>query len=188
MKNRKAMELSINFIVTFILAIVVFGMGIYFANSIMNNSVGLTGDIYTKFDEQIGELACGRGESICMSTSTKDIERGKIDAFSITIKNGLKERTTFRLEVEPSRAYKSDNTDMGIGPSEWNIDSMYDQDEFSLDPDESKTIPILFQPQKKAITGRYSFNAYFYYEDATATSSWPKYPDDKPNKFYVNVK
>ena len=186
MKSRKAIELSVNFIVTFILAIVVFGMGIIFARNIMSGGTELTQQTYEKFDQQIGELTCSRGESICLSSSTKDIERGKVDAFPVTIKNDLKEKTAFIMNVEPSRAYNSDNTEMTIPTGEWNIDFLYDDTEFTLEPGESRTIPVLVSPKKSAVTGKYSYNAVFSYRDS-AGSLLP-YPDEKINKFYVNVK
>ncbi|MCX6707993.1 MAG: hypothetical protein NT001_07745 [Candidatus Woesearchaeota archaeon] len=187
MKSRKAIELSVNFIVTFILAIVVFGMGIIFARNIMGGGTELTQQTYDKFDQQIGELTCSRGESICLSSSTKDIERGKIDAFPVTIKNDLKDKTTFKMAVTTSRAYNNDNSEMDPPLTDWNIDFMYDDSEFSLDPGESRTIPVLVSPKKKALTGKYSYNVVFSYQDA-ALSVWHHYPDEKINKFYVNVK
>lgn len=190
MKSRKAMELSVNFIVTFILAIVVFGMGIMFARNIMSGGTELTQQTYEKFNQNIDELVCSRGESICLSSSTKDIERGKIDSFSVAIKNDLKDRTTFKMEVTPSRAYNSDNTEMTLSTGGWNIDFMYDESEFSLEPGESRTIPVLVSPKRSAITGKYSYNAVFSYEqiDANGLPALHAYPDEKKNKFYVNVK
>ncbi len=187
MVSRKGMELSVNFIVTFILAIVLFGMGLIFARSIMTGGTELTEETYERFDQQIGQLVCSRGESICLSTDSRAIERGKVDVFPVTIKNQFPDEAVFKMAVSLVRAFDSNNDP--IPDTEWDIGLLYNEDEFSLDPGDSDTVPVLVSPQKGTTAGKYSFNVNVQSRDPNDPSSvFEYYPDEKPRKFYVEVK
>lgn len=182
MRGRKGIEMSVNFIVAFILAIVLFGMGIIIARMIMGGGTELTEETYRQFDQQVGELICSRGESICISVNNKAIKKDKVDVFPITVKNDLPEKLEFKMKVELARAFKNDNSE--IPPDLWNISWMPDEQDFTLGPGESNTLPVLVKPEKWAYPGKYSFSVYISYNK---DGSWMLYPDDRPHKFYVDV-
>lgn len=186
MRSRKGFELSVNFIVTFILAIVLFGMGIIFARMIVGGGTELTEETYAQFDKQIGDLVCSRGESICVSVGNKEIDRQKVDVFPITVKNEFPYKAEFRMTVEIARAFDKNNNN--IAETSWDISLLYNEDEFSLDAGDSETLPILVRPEEDTASGRYSFNIWVESRDPSDSASvFEKYPDEKPNKFYVDV-
>ncbi|MCX8147380.1 MAG: hypothetical protein N3D84_02845 [Candidatus Woesearchaeota archaeon] len=189
MKNKKAIELSINFIVIFILSIILFGFGIYFARMIMGGGTELTEKTFEEFDKRIGELVCGRGESVCINANNKQIQRTKTDYFPVTVKNDLKETHRFMINVDLSRIYSNTNDLIyqkgTTTPASNFVNIMPNSHEITLEAGESNTIPILVQPLKEAVAGQYSFDVLVYYLDSSGV--WKPYPDDKPRKLLAKV-
>ncbi|MBU0536597.1 MAG: hypothetical protein KKE20_06535 [Nanoarchaeota archaeon] len=188
MTGKKAMELSVNFIVTFIMAIVLFGMGLMFARSIMSGGTELTEEAYDQMSQQIDSLVCSRGESVCISTNNKEIERKQIAVFPITIKNELPDRQDFRVTVELARAWNLENDELySEGQALPVISWLPQQDTTPLDPGESITLPVIVKAEKDSLLGKYSFSIYFESSEPGA-DDWEPYPDERPNKFYVNIR
>ncbi len=186
MESKKGIQLSVNFIVTFILAIVLFGMGIMFARMIMGGGTELSEKTYDQFDKKIGELACSRGEHVCIAGNSKTIERESVDVFPVTIKNSLPDRLDFQMKVELSRAFTKDNSK--IDESKRKIEWMPEEDVFVLEPGEEATRPILVKPLGGTLPGRYSFDVeVFSKKPDEDENKFQPYPDKGVKKFYVTV-
>lgn len=89
MKNKKGIELSINFLVTLILAITIFSFGIIFARNLIGGASELTELTDSDLDKRIGELLCSGNERVCYGIRDKTIRRGEFDIFGVRILNVL---------------------------------------------------------------------------------------------------
>lgn len=101
--NKKGIELSVNFIVMMILAIVVFGFGIKFAKDIFVKSNEMADLTYKDIDRQMQEISCATAERVCLPSQTKTIEGGKPAIFGMVIENVLDDGdNNFFIEVSPA--------------------------------------------------------------------------------------
>ena len=75
--TKKAQALSINFLVKFILAIVLFGLGVSFMWMIFNHGKDLADSPSRDFDEKLFALNCDGKSVICIGASSIDAKRGK---------------------------------------------------------------------------------------------------------------
>ena len=96
MKNKKAIELSINFLVVMIISITLFIFGLYFAKKIlsMSNKVieqGLS-------DKQLLalETCLNSGKHVCLSEREGEVRSGKVATFGVGIFNDLDENNELR--------------------------------------------------------------------------------------------
>ena len=89
--NKKAFELSINFIVILIISIVIFGFGIKFIYDLMYRAGELSNMTQKQIDDQLENILCDSSERICIGTSTRNIRPNKIGVFTIGILDFLTE-------------------------------------------------------------------------------------------------
>jgi hypothetical protein len=97
--DKKAIELSVNFLVTFILAIVVFGAGMFILRGMIDgagNSLELT---QSDLDEKISQLSCSSKDAMCVSNNDAKVQRGKSIIFGVTINNYLSQETEFSIKI-----------------------------------------------------------------------------------------
>ena len=87
--NKKGIELSINFLVTLILAITIFSFGIIFARNLLGGASELTEMTDSDLDKRIGDLLCSGNERVCYGIRDKTIKRGEFDIFGVRILNIL---------------------------------------------------------------------------------------------------
>ena len=86
---KKGIELSINFIVVFILAITIFGFGLRFAYTMLGGAEDLTKVAEDELDERIEEILCPGDARVCFGTSTRTLRRGTHDIFGVRVLNVL---------------------------------------------------------------------------------------------------
>lgn len=98
--SKKAIELSINFLVIIILAVVVFSIGIYLLNSLISKAGGLQNIIDEDLDKQIELTHCPT--KVCIPVNFKKIQKEKIEVFGLIIFNDVGERTKFKIDIEQS--------------------------------------------------------------------------------------
>lgn len=89
MPSKKAIELSLNFIVILIISIVIFGFGIIFIQRLSSQATELQDITTAELDERIGNLVCEGSDRVCVGIDRKTIKRTKFDIFGLKIINIL---------------------------------------------------------------------------------------------------
>jgi hypothetical protein len=121
--NKKGIELSVNFLVTFILAFVVFGFGIYFASTISDEAFSQA-DVTEEFlNQRIQQIACSSSDKICISNNYAELRRGDTEAVGVFINNfeSSPDKRVFQMEQFGSgKRYEDDGS---IGESVSGSDS-----------------------------------------------------------------
>lgn len=96
--DKKGMELSINFIVMLILAIVVFGFGLYFAQRVFTEANVLKANLAESTQNQIIALL-NRGDQVAVPVTSVDVNAGQPAVFGIGILNTLASQA-FTISVQ----------------------------------------------------------------------------------------
>src|SRR3989344_8381094 len=186
--SKKGIELSVNFLVTLILAIVVFGMGIYLASIIFGGGESLAEKKFEDFDRQVGELACYASDNVCIHIKSETITRGSFKTLAATVKNALV-RKQFKMIVINTKtvdqAGVTKTTDFEklllYGLEEGRIEV--------LEKGEKKTFGIGVEVPKTAKQGQYTLDVMVYYADPDVdptAAAWEPYIE-RPYKIFVNV-
>ncbi len=112
--NKNAIELSVNFLVMFIIGIVVFGMGIYIVQQIATQA--FESDRYTQdyLDSQIESISCTARDKVCVTNNFQQLRRGEVGFIGLFIYNynETANNATFTITPEPVRAYDVDDAQM----------------------------------------------------------------------------
>lgn len=183
--TKKGIELSVNFMVMLILAIVLFGFGMYFARELFTTSGGITERAFDEFDQQIEDLACSSADKVCVPVSTKSVGGDGYAIMGIVVENVLGERREFEIFAEPStyvdkngneKPFNAANIQISPGAANKRI--------LPIENREKKAIGIAVQPVGMP-SGTYAFSVFVNYEDASGV--FTSYTDGRPLKFYVVV-
>ena len=89
MFDKKAMELSINFLVILIISIVIFGLGVKFISELSKEAKDITTITTDELDRKIGSLICGDSERVCLGIDRKAIKGKDYGTFGLKIINIL---------------------------------------------------------------------------------------------------
>ncbi len=150
MKNKKGIELSINFIVILILSIVIFGFGIVFLRN-MFIEIGTIKQVTDEdFKANIENLLCDSSERICIGTNRREIRRNKVGFFTLGIRNTYPENKNFYINVEQ---------DEDFGDADLST-LIHNQGKISLNPNEHEQVGIAVGVQGSAGKGTYVLNVY----------------------------
>jgi hypothetical protein len=163
--NKKAIELSINFLVIVIISLVMLSTGIL----LIKKYFGTATDIKEQLDEQTVEQIEGlldEGNSVAMPLKRKTVEAGANELFGLGVINLVESRVSFNVDVKFSNAYdraKDDITAFPQHPDEW---LLYEKS-FSLDFKESKKVPIRVSVPGGVSSGTYIYTVYVCQNAAT---------------------
>lgn len=190
--SKKAIQLSLNFLVITIISIVIFGMGIY----LMNKFLGHADDTVFQWEErqkkEIEDLL-SQGKVVAIPFDSKTIQQKKSDSFGVGIMNILDESPVdFRIDVIFSKAYDGpnvlcdhdDTSGCGVDPDTWLRSSTQMGGPLNI----TKTIKRYDQEKflvgmriGDAVPGIYTFDLRVKYFD----TDWEMY--GTPHKLIVNV-
>ncbi|MEK6808265.1 MAG: hypothetical protein AABY14_01105 [Nanoarchaeota archaeon] len=162
--NKKAIELSVNFIVVLIISIVVFSMGIFFVKKIFEGSEKTQQSYFERYDREVQDLLCNSKDIICIPKDTIDYSKKQSPFYGIVISNILGEEYNFNLVVNFSKAYNPDNSVLcdtnsegSCGdPSQW-LTTGYDTNPIIIKNNEQAKKAIALDV-KGAKTGTYVFD------------------------------
>lgn len=105
--NKKGIELTVNFLVTFILAIVIFGLGIILLRGMIGDSESSLEQISGNIDDRIIQLACSSRDRVCISNNEQTVDKGEPVYFGVHINNYLQQKSTFKVTIiTPPDAYQ----------------------------------------------------------------------------------
>ena len=188
--KKAAVELSINFLVIIIIALVVFGFGIRFLYKITTEAAGLQKMSFEQLDSKIGSLLCQSSEKVCIGIDKKIIKRGDFDIFGMKVINILDEQE-FNIAVSEGPAYDKEKNSID------NILKVLPQTRsVFLKRNEEKNLGVGIEVPPNSISGTYIFDVAVCYEGGESVlndydrceSPNPDYPDlYSYNKIYVEV-
>ena len=156
MHGKKAIELSLNFIIIIIISLVIFSFGIVFISNLFSKADDLSKVTLDKLDESISSLVCEGSERVCIGTERKVIPKKKFDVFGIKLLNIL-DTQDFEIAVtrpNPPGYRKNKNP---ILPNEdtltWKARPLV-----NIQKNEEAKVGIGIQVPEDAIAGTYIFN------------------------------
>lgn len=98
--SKKAIELSLNFIVIIIISIIIFGFGVRFIYRLSSQATDLQDITISELDERIGNLVCEGSDRVCFGIERKAIKRTNFDVFGLKIINIL-DAQDFDVRISP---------------------------------------------------------------------------------------
>ncbi len=176
MHGRKAMELSLNFIVILIISIVIFGFGIKFISTLSSKATELHELTLEDLDEKIGSLACEGSERVCVSTDGKTIQKADFDFFGVKIINILDSQ---EFDITVSRPSPSGYTKTKADIMSDGLVAKPQSRAVFIGKNEEKDIGIGIEVPANAVSGTYIFNVNIRAQDGN--------PYSNVQKLYVNV-
>jgi hypothetical protein len=164
MKNKKAIELSVNFLVIVILSIAMLGMGLYLVRTFFKGAEETKSQLDEQTREKIVEML-SYGENTAMPFNQKSIYAGESATYGVGVLNiDPKNTQTFKVEIKADKAYDFENKpitpDRGYSftlgvEKDW---LLYDEEPFTLKAHEQKEILALVTVPKVVVRGNYVFN------------------------------
>ncbi|MBN1502962.1 hypothetical protein JW930_05450 [Candidatus Woesearchaeota archaeon] len=172
--QKKGLELSINFIVMLILAIVIFSFGLVFVAKILSETdrqIGLLPEA-----EELALDACLNEQNlVCLPNNKKELEPGKSHVFGLAVQNYAGESKEFSVLVELSLAIDNEGNEITpIDAAEWTFQS---HEPFMLANNEQMKLTIPFTIPIHAEQGEYAFNVNVCFKDDTHPDDAEKCPD-----------
>ena len=111
---KKAIELSLNFLVTIIIALVIFGFGIKFIYDIATKSENLKDMTLDQIDKRIEGLVCETTDRVCIVPTRRVIKRGNVGFFGMKITNVVSDPMfddEFSFDIVVSKMIRKDKTE-----------------------------------------------------------------------------
>ncbi|MBI2653304.1 hypothetical protein HYX02_00685 [Candidatus Woesearchaeota archaeon] len=175
--NRKAIELSLNFIVILIISIVIFGFGVRFISRLSSQATELQEITTAELDERIGSLVCEGSDRVCIGIDRKTIKRTKFDVFGLKIINILDSQNFDVIVSRPSPSgYAKTKQEIQTDNLIWNP---RDRSVF-IEKNEEKVIGIGIQVPANAVSGTYIFDVKIQAQDGKSYSATQKLYVDVP--------
>jgi len=190
-KSKRALQISINFIVMLIMAVVIFGFGLYFASTLFAKGGDISEQAFDKFDQQIEDLTCGSASKVCVPVQTKEAIGGDPVIFGIIIENVV-ETAHFIISVEPSSYVNKLGKREDIG--DWSGNFLFkptaeEPRELKIKYREKRNLGVAIQPEG-AQSGTYAFTIKIQYDpspDYSGGMGSQTISDYDTQKVYVKV-
>ncbi|HLP79455.1 MAG TPA: hypothetical protein VK158_02375 [Acidobacteriota bacterium] len=160
MMNKRGIELSVNFLVIFILAMVTFSMGIFIVQKIMTSSQKYVDDSQEELDARIKSLSCSSERTICIAGNNAVIESGDTKLYSIILYHRDDAAATVSVDIVPFKAYDSTGTGYisSFTPTGTNkVRALMVDNTVELDPNQRTSKAIMVASDKDAPAGQYIF-------------------------------
>ena len=177
MINKKAIELSLNFIIIIILSIIIFGFGVRFISKLSTQAIELQEITTSELDERIGNLVCEGSDRVCVGIDRKTIRRTKFDVFGVKIINILEGQNFDIIISRPSPSgYTKSKQPIDADGLIWNPKAR----SVLIDKNEEKILGIGIQVPANAVSGTYIFDVRIQTSDGKPYSSTQKLYVDVP--------
>jgi len=151
--NKKAIELSINFIVILIISLVVFVLAIGILgkiNSTANDQISMS---ETQFKAEIEKILLDTGDSFGIPYAVIEIKGNKEYALETGIKNNMVDGLYFKINVSLFKAIDYNGADIRINPK-----MTYNTQSFTLDKNQLKQRKIIFSEMSEKGSYIYQLN------------------------------
>ncbi len=160
-KNKKGIELSVNFIVMLILSLSALSLGLYFARSVFRTSNDITKTPVNKFYSQLETMSCDSTQPICIGTNRKETHVGGYVVYTLVINNQFKDKKDFNVGIKVNKGFSKDHkeiTDLS------NIRTLTRQF-VEIDSYSHERVPVTVQPWYGTKHGVYSILVNVTYSD-----------------------
>lgn len=192
--NKKAIELSVNFIVILIISIIIFGFGIKFIYDLSSQAADIQKMTIKELDGKISNIICEGAERVCIGTDRKTIQRGKIDFFGLKITNILEPAASangqyFEIAVFPpsdSLGIKKDKSPIPRTEPHLIINPPEARSIF-IPQNEEQEMGIGIQVPPKAVSGTYILNVEIKTDIKQQDDTYQSEPYSTIQKLYVEV-
>ena len=172
---KKSQAMSINFLVKFILAIVLFSLGVMLIWSIFNSGKDTLGVSQKEFDKRIFALNCDPSEVVCVGTNNLDISAG--DNILIDVKvfnNGADNLYDIYFSIRDENNNVIDEAELvSLMPNSYSSQL--------ISAKSSKEFPVQLRTSKKLPKGAYVVRILVSNNPSSTD-------DDVPKRIYVEVK
>ncbi len=157
MNNKRALQLSINFIVVLVLALVLFGLASVFLKDIMDFTKDFGDLTIGDLEKRMAQISCGT-EMVCLGPREMEIPKKKLKVFRINLYNPNQENDILvNIEFEPL-GDAEDHLQILYGADAGNIRTM------QLKAGEKDFAPVGVSPKKESETNKkYRINAKITY-------------------------
>lgn len=139
--NRKAITLSVNFLVIIILSIVIISFSVYILTAVVGKAGELSKMTQEDLDKRIETLQCSG--QVCFAVNYKVIERGEFGVFGLKI--FTKDPGNFKVNIEQV-------------PGQYELSYQPKNLTFSLRGNDEKRIGIGIEVPENVSSGLYIFN------------------------------
>ncbi len=171
--NKRGIELSINFMVVLILAIVIFGFGIRFIYSLSSQAIELKDLTSKELDARVADLLCSSSQKVCIGTDKKIIAKGKFDVFGIKILNvGEAQALEIQIAKPNPSGYTKQNSP--IPSSDNSLSAAPAERSESFARNEERKFGIGIDVPATATSGTYIFDVKVLKSDGTPYASTQK--------------
>jgi hypothetical protein len=168
--NKRAIELAVNFLVGFVLAIVAFGLGVSLLYTIFNDANDLHGTTQGEINTKITELLCTAKQKICVSGNRVNQKRNELAIYGVFIYNIYDREEDFDIFISPGIAYNKEKEEVVN-----TLELITKHDQKKIAPNDQDHIGVGIFIPKSTESGTYTFNVRVV-------------PGDDKRKIYVNVK
>ena len=148
---KKGIQLTLNFLVTVIIALAIFGLGIKFISNLAGDATELESLTTEQLDKRIENLVCGT-DKVCIGTNKKIIRKGNFDVFGIKIINIL-ETQEFNINIDVTKIIK-DNEEI-TAENELNKVALRYRQSFIIEKNGEENVGIGVEVAKDAVSGTY---------------------------------
>lgn len=175
---KKGIELSLNFLVTIIIALTIFMFGLRFIYNLASEATELESMTIDELDNKIGQLLCEGTDRVCIGIDKKTIQKGKFDVFGIKVTN-INPESNFEMLISPAGYIKDNGPIMPVEPGKLKI--KYRQD-FFIERNGEESLGVGIEVTKGAESGTYILDVEVkQFTDAGAV------PYGGLHKLYVDV-
>lgn len=148
---KKGIELSLNFLVTIIIALTIFTFGIKFISNLTKEAIELESITTEQLDKRIENLVCDTYK-VCIGINKKTIQKGEFDVFGIRIINIL-ETQEFNINAEVTKIIK-DSREI-IDPNKLSKINLKHRKNFIIKKNNEENIGVGVEVAKDAVSGTY---------------------------------
>lgn len=184
---KKGIELSVNFIVVFVIALIILFFGIKLVYDIIGEGKEMEFALTKRVMDEL-EILAAQGERLSIAFNQETIPSGKQHIFGLGILNTDANKKYFAIKVEKGPAYDNDNNP--IDEADNKIQVLFNNKAF-IELDEHKKIPIMVKAPLGTKPGSYTLNVSVCHSDDEideCTDPDKFYDKDNPvRKIYVEV-
>ena len=186
--KRGAIQLSMNFLVTIIIALTLLALGILLLRQFVEVTVETQNELNEQTQNRIAELL-NQGQQIVIPFSSQTLRRGDSHLFGVGVIN-IFEESTFELNAGLSGAFHPDDTPLSpeelaqAKPSEW---IRLDSERFTLKKNEDQSKTLLIKVPTTAPSGIYIFNVMVYINPPSSPPYDPSALYDTVRKIVITV-
>ena len=151
--NKKALQLSVTFIVWLILALVVFGMGMTLFRQFFTEAENIKQNLDEETRKELQQIMMASSEEVIIYPTHLTVLRGKSGVFGVGI---LNIKTTENFEIKPEFNQLCYNREGGTMPCDADDIQVIDTIQRKIKGNSRETIEIPFRVNNKVSSGKYA--------------------------------